>query len=297
MATRTWTGTSSTAWVTAGNWLEGAVPVNGDDVVFDWNATQSVAGSDQSAVTLASLKIFQTFGSSSILFGSNTTPLKVGVSGRVDIGLPSQSPATASGSQRINLDFAATSPTSVNVINSASASADTGKEVVRIKGSALTNPINVLGGTVGFATNSGDTATITTINVKSGTCNVGSGCTLTNLYCNGGTVTLNCAATLVETLSGSVTLQGSVEITTLTAVGGSTAVNNRAASGPSIGTLNLYGSAATVDFSGVGSALTITTFNVRAGTITTFSNAQLTLTNNAALDFDSSKTQFAFTTA
>jgi len=35
MATRTFRGTINSDWQTAGNWLEGAVPVAGDDVVFD----------------------------------------------------------------------------------------------------------------------------------------------------------------------------------------------------------------------------------------------------------------------
>ncbi len=34
-ATRTWDGSASTAWNNALNWVEGAIPVNGDDVVFD----------------------------------------------------------------------------------------------------------------------------------------------------------------------------------------------------------------------------------------------------------------------
>jgi hypothetical protein len=35
MATRTWRGTTSVNWGTSTNWLEGAVPVNTDDVIFD----------------------------------------------------------------------------------------------------------------------------------------------------------------------------------------------------------------------------------------------------------------------
>lgn len=35
MATRTFIGTIDGDWQTAGNWLEGAVPVDGDDVIFD----------------------------------------------------------------------------------------------------------------------------------------------------------------------------------------------------------------------------------------------------------------------
>ena len=35
MATRTWRGTISSNWNVAGNWLEGAVPIAGDDIVFD----------------------------------------------------------------------------------------------------------------------------------------------------------------------------------------------------------------------------------------------------------------------
>src|SRR5712671_4288805 len=37
-ATRSWRGYASSAWATAGNWKEGAVPTSSDDVIFDSTA-------------------------------------------------------------------------------------------------------------------------------------------------------------------------------------------------------------------------------------------------------------------
>lgn len=46
MATRTWRGTINSNWDVAGNWLEGVVPIAGDDVIFDANSNDCVLSSN-----------------------------------------------------------------------------------------------------------------------------------------------------------------------------------------------------------------------------------------------------------
>src|SRR5581483_1831130 len=121
--------------------------------IFDGNGATRVDGSDQSAVTLAKLYIYNTFGNSSpgtIFFGSNGTPLKIGVSGIVQIGGQGDSTTPGTGSQRINLDLAATTP-AVTVLDTNGTSLDASKETVRIKGSGSPK-LTVFSGYVGVAT-------------------------------------------------------------------------------------------------------------------------------------------------
>lgn len=75
MATRTWNGATNNAWGTAGNWAEGFVPTNADDVVFGTNVNCSV--------TATSVCKTIDFGSYSGTF-TNTSSLTV--SGNVTLG-------------------------------------------------------------------------------------------------------------------------------------------------------------------------------------------------------------------
>jgi hypothetical protein len=61
MATRTWVGTTSGTWTTTTNWLEGSIPVNGDDIVFGAAATRAPDPIDQSSVSPASLSILSSY--------------------------------------------------------------------------------------------------------------------------------------------------------------------------------------------------------------------------------------------
>ena len=78
MATRTWTGSVSNAFATAGNWSPANVPVTGDDVVVPITAAQGIAGSNQSAITLLSLRVEEGF---KFDIGSLGAPLEINCSG------------------------------------------------------------------------------------------------------------------------------------------------------------------------------------------------------------------------
>src|SRR5690349_8963124 len=98
MATRDRVGTTSTAWVTNTNWSPATSPANGDDCYIQQSNTRDIAGSDESAVTLASFnaKMTNTFN-----IGDNGTPLKIG-SSVWNIGQQGDSATDGTGSGRIN---------------------------------------------------------------------------------------------------------------------------------------------------------------------------------------------------
>jgi hypothetical protein len=285
-----WTGVTDANWATTTNWTPTGPPSvgGGDSAIFDQNAVGSVNGSDQSATTLASLTILQTFGSGTILFGSNGTPLKVNVSGAVRIGDTGDSPAPAVGAQRINLDLATSAPV-VDVVQTSASAIDAGKAVCRLRFNNASAVLNVIGGSVGVATdNYTDTATIGSVNASGGTVDLGAGCTLTNVVCNGGTIAIRSAATLVNVFNGTVNTYGTWLLATATLEGGILQCQHRAASGSSITTLNLRGG--TLDTSQAGSAFVIGTTNLRLGSIVSFSDTQITY-SAVAIDMNS-KTNF-----
>lgn len=59
-ATRTWSGASGSNWNTPGNWVEGIVPVNGDDLVFPDNPVNRTSNNDIAGLSIASVSITTT---------------------------------------------------------------------------------------------------------------------------------------------------------------------------------------------------------------------------------------------
>lgn len=229
MATRQWDGDTSTAFGTAANWVQASVPVNSDDVYFDENSsgTGGCAGSDQTAITLASLNVKMT---NVYPVGTNGTPLAIKTA-LCNIGDPSLSATTANGSGRVNLDLSTTACT-INMKDSATASTDTGKEPVRIKCNSSSTILNQSGGRLGIATDSiGDTATLGTINVTGGSAilNIGSGTTYTNLNISAGTVTAykSSSSAMVSHDGGDFNSEGTYNIGTFNARGGTANFNHR----------------------------------------------------------------------
>lgn len=263
-ATYQWTGVSSTAYATGGNFTPSGPPATSTDtLIVDQNATRAIAGSDQSATTLAALNILATNGQ---FVGDNGTPLKINGT-NVRLFDPSASGIQTVGSGRINLDLA-TGATSIVVVGSAQAGADTGKEPIRIKAVNVANVATIQGGIVGFATdNPGDVATFSQISVVGNAIvNIGSGVTLATLLASAGTTLMKCGATLLRQTGGIVTTQGSGAITTAT-INGQCTLNSTG----TITTLQV-GDGGTADF----------TQDVRAKTVTNcklYKGAKLKITS------------------
>lgn len=255
MATRQWKGTDvsvPTDFDDTDNWVQAAVPVNGDDAYFDENSAGAggVAGEDKSAITLASLNVKMT---NLYPVGTNGTPLKIKTA-ICNIGDPSQSATTAAGTGRVNLDLSTTALT-LNIKDSAAASTDTGKEPVRVKCVNAANIVNASGGRSGIATDAiGDVATVGTINVTGSNAvfNIGTGTTYTNLNISAGTVKAYAggASTNISYDGGSLTADGSFVIGTLNASGRNAVLNNRRTQ--NVVTIARSGQVATVAWTGHG---------------------------------------------
>jgi hypothetical protein len=259
---------SSTGFSTAGNYSPSGAPSTGDDWYANQTSVGGVSGSDESAVTLATLNVPMTM---LYAVGDLGTPLKVGAT-LAYVGAPGNSSRAASGSGRVNLDFAAIQ-TNCTIFNSSSTSTDTGLEPVRIKGTHASNVLNVEGGRVGVATDKiGDTATLATINLSGGaTLNLASGVTWTTINQSDGTLNINSAGsgtTLTQT-SGTANTLGNYLLATMS-ISGTANIGHRKSSGNSITTLNLY-RGGVADFSSSGTAIAVGTINVYGDcTIRTF---------------------------
>jgi len=230
------TGTAATAcsspnhWNIAANWLEGAVPVGGDDVVID--AGPSILyGLDQNAVTLATLTLTRNFpGTAEIGLPSNTNPAAP-ASGypeyrdqRLKIGATICTIETTS--RRVRLDL--TPATTTTTVRETGQPATTTERALDLKADNAggSTALYFLKGNIGLNAIPGDSGTVADVNVgfitsQPSDVNLlgGTGLTLTRLDQGGGDVTLqNGAVTILKTAGTLTIVTGAV--TTLTHRGG-----------------------------------------------------------------------------
>jgi hypothetical protein len=218
---QTFTQTAITApsggafWSVAANWSTRAVPATGDDVIIQSSAKEILYGLDQSAVTLNSLTIDQSFTGTIGLPRTNPGGyveyregyLKIGAT-TITIGR-----GEGAGSGRIKIDTLAVQ-TTINVLNSGSA-AENGTKCILWKGTHASNAVVVNKGSFAAAHFAGETATIATVkqgyrtNVAGDSdVRLGSGCTLgacaiTKL---GGTLEVNSSFASLSQLHGETTI-------------------------------------------------------------------------------------------
>ncbi len=90
MATRYWDGSAGdNDWSTAANWTGAAVPVGGDDVIFDGRTSESAtAGMDQDTVDLGSMTVRDTYSGDigEYTAGVSQSPLLIQCAGTMLIG-------------------------------------------------------------------------------------------------------------------------------------------------------------------------------------------------------------------
>lgn len=261
------TGTNSTAcsgpnhWDTAANWSGGAVPVNSDDVYIENSAVSIKYGLAQTAVTLTSLNIAQSYTGQIGLPRRNTVATEYEEyrdqylaikATTVNIGYGS-----GAGSQRLKLDQSSATST-VNIFDSGSP-IETGIEAILWKGTDAANVMNVQKGSVGVAIYAGETATITTLRLTykdnvNGDAQVrcGSGVTLTTINQSGGILETNSGCTTFAQLEGRATLR-SGNVTTMNLDGGMANYNGVG----TLATVNV-GSDGVLNLSGEIRACTIT---------------------------------------
>ncbi|MEX0675968.1 MAG: hypothetical protein WD063_02755 [Pirellulales bacterium] len=206
-------------WNVAANWSTGTVPVGGDDVIIQNSANPILYGLDQSAVTLASLSIDQSFTGTIGLARTNAAGyveyrdqyLKIGAT-TISIGR-----GDGAGSGRIKINTLAVQ-TAINVSNSGSP-IENGVKSILWKGTHASNSVLVNKGSLAAAHFAGETATIAALkqgyrtnvagdaDVRLGAgCSLGS-CAITKL---GGTLEINASFASLSQLHGeTVILAGS----------------------------------------------------------------------------------------
>lgn len=210
-----WIGTTSTAFGTTTNWLAGSVPVTGDTVTIDGRAQNDLAGSDQSAITLAALRVVS---SCTKRVGTNSagtvTPLKIGAT-LCDINLPSEGGNTGSGPPTCALDFAAILMTTT--VWDGRDSGESGFSCILLRGTNASNKVVVKGkASVGIATiTPGEATTVVELDInETSNVTVGYGVTLTTVNQTGGTGLINSAFTTLNQTGGKLTTRGTGAITT-----------------------------------------------------------------------------------
>lgn len=214
-------------WSVAANWSGGAVPVNSDDVVIENTDVSILYGLGQSAVTLTSLTIRQSFTGQIGLPQVNedggyseyrADQLAIGAT-TVKIG-----EGDGSGSSRIKINFGSVQM-ATTVYNSGTR-AEEGLPAILLKGTHASNVLEVYQGSVGVAMLAGEVATIATLSVgyttsveldAQVTCS--SGVTLTTANVSGGSLQLNAGLTTLSMLAGTVEVFAG-NITTVTVDGG-----------------------------------------------------------------------------
>lgn len=282
------TGTAATAcsgpnfWSVAANWIEGSVPVTGDDVVID-GGPSVLYGLDQSAVTLATLTIGLNFpAASEVGLPANTSPANPAAgypeyrAQRLKVGATVVTVETTS--RRVRLDL---TPASTTVTVRETGQAQVANEDALDLAAAATATVHVLKGQVGVNNQTGDSGTVASLNVSfranesaDAAVRCGAACVVTALNQSGGTVTLQNGAAAIVKSAGTLTLAGGA-VTTLTNRGG-TVYHDGA------GTITTLNNLATFLRRGFRAA-TVTNTNLYGRSVTSDRNGTLTLTNPAQL--------------
>jgi hypothetical protein len=268
-------------WDVAANWSGGAVPVNSDDVYIENSTVDILYGLAQSAVTLASLNIAQSFTGRIGLPLINETGTYYEYRARylnikattVKIGY-----GDGSGSGRLLLDLDANA-TTILVTNTGNP-LEQAVPALCIEGSGSTYTPTILGGSVGIAVETSQTATLDTLTVTGQavvTC--GSGCTITTIAQSGGVLTTNSAVTTFGVDGASVATIYAGAITTLNVDGGT--VNYRSTG--TITTLRV-GTNGAIDFTADTRARTVTNCTIESSAKITDTYKTVTWTNGVVLN-------------
>lgn len=278
MATKLWTGTTSGSegdYGVAGNWSPSGVPVAADDVVIANSSQDILTNLDQSAVSLNSITIDQSYTG---LIGTSASDfLQVAASTAV-IGQARTTTGTLTGSKRLNLDFGSSTACDIQIYNSARTAQDQNRQPLRLKAVNASSTLSVYGGSVALSDDNTDSSTLSSITVKGGSLNVGQGVTLTTLTTNGGQVTIQSSVTTANCKGGTVNHYDGISASTVTTLTTSdTGIYNHYASG-TITTANVNGG--TLDLSRTEKAKTVTTLNIKRDATLVLDTNVVTLTND-----------------
>lgn len=212
-------------WSSAENWSDATVPANGDTAIIDRIGVQIYYGMDQSAVTLAELRINTPLADQTFKLGLPKTNTGGYAEYRPDylkIGATLCNVATAGGRTKINFGSV---QTGCHILNAGNTS-EQGIPSVLLLGTHASNAFEILRGFVGICFFGGEVSTYTALNQGKLTSNndsvvvCGSGCTIGTITKTAGTLTINSAvATALTCGGGSTTINGTGAVAQLTATG------------------------------------------------------------------------------
>jgi hypothetical protein len=268
MATKTWSLTATGDLSVSGNWVPSGVPATTNDVYFPPGSPAVTAG--LTALNNATLGgplgrvVFQPGFNGAV--ATSTTYMQFTCTS-LDF--------SGTGLAYLDLQASSISPQIHNSSNPA-----VGYAGIYILGSALSN-VNVNGGTVGLAWQSGETATATTVSVcgSGATALIGPGVTLTNVKQTLGYCELHCAASgTVSVYGGTFYSKETGTIATLHTYGGTIYCE-------STGTITtLTSDGGTTNFLTSQQARTVSTMKINQGSMA-WDPAVLTVTTQAAADY------------
>ena len=269
-------------WSTADNWSGDAVPVSTDDVYIENSSVDILYGLGQSAVTLGSLNIAQTFTGKIGLPERNANGY---AEYRFTDGYLAISATTTNigrgdgtGSGRIKLNFGSVA-TTMNVYGTGSP-AEVGLEPLLWKGTG-SNVLNVFAGSVGcgvLAQTTTETVTLTTLRMYGGYVRTGPACTVTTKDQNGGVLDSWFTVTTCNMTGGTHNHYAST-MSTVQINGGT--LNWKSSANP---TSVIVNSGGVLDFTGDSRAVTVTTANIYAGSKIWDPYARVTWTNGIDLE-------------
>lgn len=233
--TQTLTMTTPTAnagpnvWAAA-NFSSGSLPANGDTVIIENNGVPILWNLDQSAVTLAELRVMQSYTG---LIGLDNRRFVTSVSGVTESFTTSKTDyrddylkisadvvnvgqivgsGIPAGATRLKVNVGSVQ-TAANVYNTSTASTDFPLQPCRMIGTSGSNVFTIYGGIVGIATTTGsDTSSAAFINVYGGEVTAGVGVAWVASRVTGGTLRLNNVST-----TGALSVYGGKVILTSTA--------------------------------------------------------------------------------
>ena len=282
-------------WNCVENWSGGALPGGGaDEEVFIPAAAGDILYNlDQSAIANTLSRFIKYAGPGKI--GPENADGEAGVSLQIKATIidinKSFGPSAPSVSGRVKINAGDVAST-ITVYNSG-ISADTGKPAVRLLANSASTDIYVKKGSVGIATEPGETTTINDLYIDyvssiAGDADVfvGSGVTLGDVIKTGGDLVIESAAANITSDAGTVQTEGSNNISGALSINGGLAKLN---STGTIATLNTKGTL-TANKNGV-----ITTANVKGGNAVFNSSATISALNMSGGVTDTTKSKVART--
>ncbi len=284
-------------WSVADNWSDGAVPANGDTVIFRDSAISVCFGLDNNSLALVDLRIEQTYTGKigldrKVLVTSEdgdttdaTKPeyredfLRVDVD-NLEIG-KHVGQGTAAGSGRLKISNESTDAATITVYATSSVAAESRLAPVRLKAAHANTDIYIRSGNVGLGIDEPEencTLGDIFLNGSSSKLYMGSGASFENMVQSDGESLLQSDATVtsIKLLGGILTTEGDYTVTSVTIEGGTLNPNHIKTAGNAITTFNLNGGTVRGDRTSV--PRTWATVNMEIGASLTVDPNQVTMT-------------------